>query len=86
MNDTEKTLIEETKQCSMKYLKEVRNKLIEYRKDMEKRMNIIQKQIDNCTHDIQSECGKGGHKLIWEIEQGPYGERYQYCTECQWGL
>lgn len=82
MNNTERTLIEETKQCSMNYLKEIRNKLIEYRKDMEKRTIVIQKQIDNCTCDLQSECGKGGHNFVWEIEQGPYGERYRYCTEC----
>jgi|MDTG01.2.fsa_nt_gb hypothetical protein len=82
MNDTEKILIEETKKCSMKYLKEVRNKLIDYRRDMEKRLEVIQKQIDNCTCDIQSECGKGGHNFVWEIEQGPYGGRYRYCTEC----
>lgn len=86
MNNEDKKLIEETAQCSISYLKDVRNKLIEYRESMEKRINIIQKNIQECTCDIQKECGKRGHTFIWEIEEGPYGERYRYCSECHWGM
>ena len=67
---------------SMQQLEEIKVSMVKYRRELEKKLESVRRYIITIEKDIQDECGKTGHNMIWEIEEGPYGERYRYCNKC----
>ena len=51
---------------------------------LENELRDVKMRIQEIESDIIKTCGnsKDGHDIYYEIEQGPYGERYIYCRKC----
>lgn len=60
----------------------IKERMIRDRDEIKHRLSNLQQCISNIDKDIRQECGKIGHKMAWEVEDGPYGERYHYCEMC----
>ena len=67
-------------------VKQEEYKALLYKEQMkyEEKINIIKEHIQQINDDIANNCKQkyGKHDFEQEIEPGPYGETYYYCTKC----
>jgi len=78
--EQEKTVSETT--TPLQILIGLKERMIRDKEEIKCRLHNLQQCISDIDKDIQNECGRIGHKMAWEIEEGPYGERYHYCELC----
>ena len=58
--------------------------LIQTRSQLNKQLDQIREDIIQIQFNISKQCKKdnNSHKWITEREEGPYGERFTFCSEC----
>jgi hypothetical protein len=56
--------------------------LIKQRTELEIQLKDVNTQLSSLEKNHIKACGEMGHDLHTEREQGPYGERFTYCTRC----
>ena len=61
-----------------------KQRLIKEKNDLIKQLEIVKKEIVDNNFDISKQCKKdnNGHNWVNEREEGLYGERYTFCSEC----
>jgi|SaaInlStandDraft_7_1057024.scaffolds.fasta_scaffold228419_1 hypothetical protein len=61
-----------------------KQKLTEEKKNLLKQLENIEKDMKNNNYQIANQCKKdnNGHKMVNERDEGLYGERYTFCSEC----
>lgn len=77
MNDIDINNLKDINTCNI-----IIKNLIQEKKDYLDKINSLNKQIEEIKYTKYDICSKKGHNLITEREQGPYGERFTYCTIC----
>ena len=60
-------------------------KLYNEKYECELNMKLIEKEIKNTKYNISKVCldKNKGHDWVSEREEGPYGERFTYCSKCR---
>ena len=61
-----------------------KQQLIETRRQLNNQLDKIREDIIKTQYNISKQCKKdnNGHKWVNEREEGPYGERFCYCSIC----
>lgn len=63
-------------------IKEKMKIILKERSDLERRLKDINIQLSSLERKHIKACEEMGHDLHTEREQGPYGERFTYCSRC----
>lgn len=80
--DVVEELIKEDSTDTFEKLSIILESMENYKRALEKKLKKAENYINNIRFERQNECGKRGHTMVWEIEEGPYGQRYRYCKQC----
>ena len=61
-----------------------KQRLIKEKDDLLKQLEHVEKDMKNNNYQIANQCKKdnNGHKMVNERDEGLYGERYTFCSEC----
>ena len=58
--------------------------MLKQRTELEIQLKNVDTQLSSLKNNHIKACGEMGHELRTEREQGPYGERFTYCTRCEY--
>ena len=61
--------------------KEKKVKLQQIKYNLQRNMNILEKELEKLSNKIINECD---HEFIIEREDGMYGERWKTCKHCDY--
>ena len=63
-------------------IEEMTKVMLKQRSELEITLKDINNKLSNLKLKHIEACGDMGHDLHTEREQGPYGERFTYCSRC----